>query len=150
MKPGRLVSPWSAVICAAGLSLPAFGCGFVFSHAPPPGHERMEYFTCTESDAGPILDIVWAGLNVAGAVAAAADPDAYEDPGQIVAVGVGWGVLSTAAAVTGFRKSQRCRLARQQLAERQAQRTLVPAGAALVQTVIITPSADTLTVGERV
>ena len=27
----------------------ATGCGFVFSHAPPEGHEQMDFFTCTES-----------------------------------------------------------------------------------------------------
>lgn len=43
-------------------------CGFVFSQGPPTGHEQMESFTCTESNAGPILDIVWASLNVLGAL----------------------------------------------------------------------------------
>ena len=27
----------------------ATGCGFVFSHAPPEGHEQLDYFTCTEN-----------------------------------------------------------------------------------------------------
>ena len=53
-------------------------CGFIFSHGPPDGHEQMSSFSCTEGNAGPILDIVWGGLNVIGALAAAGDPGAYE------------------------------------------------------------------------
>ena len=33
-------------------------CGFIFSHAPPAGHEQMDYFTCTESNAAPIIDVI--------------------------------------------------------------------------------------------
>ena len=58
--------------------LPLFvsGCGFLISQGPPTGHEQMPAFSCTESTTGPTLDLVWAGLNVLGAVAASADPDA--------------------------------------------------------------------------
>ena len=95
------------------------GCGFVFSQGPPTGHEQMESFTCTESNAGPILDIVWASLNVLGALGAASDPSAYENSGEIVAVGLGWGVFSSFSAASGFNKSKQCKLALRQLAERQ-------------------------------
>jgi len=132
------------------------GCGFVFSQGPPTGHEQMESFTCTESNAGPILDIVWASLNVLGALGAASDPSAYENSGEIVAVGLGWGVFSSFSAASGFNKSKQCKLALRQLAERQAQRRANPSGLSLptevpsVQAVMVTPPEDTLAVGERV
>lgn len=156
MKPKRLVSWLSAVAVVGCLSLPVAGCGFVFSKGPPTGHEQMDSFTCNESNAGPILDIVWASLNVLGAGAAASDPSSYDNPDQIVFVGVAWGVFSSFSAATGFNKSKRCRRALQLLAERQAQRranplpALPPMDATSVQAVIVTPSEDTLAVGERI
>lgn len=124
------------------------GCGFVFSHGPPTGHEQMESFTCTESNAGPTLDIVWASLNVLGAVAAAADPSAYDNSGEIVVVGIGWGVFSSFSAASGFNKSKQCRHALQQLAERNAQRRAGVAGSVdLPSAVVVSPSDDTLAVG---
>lgn len=137
------------------LSLLLSGCGFVFSKAPPTGHEQMESFTCTESDAGPILDVVWASLNVLGAATAASDPSAYENSGQIVAVGLAWGIFSSFSAASGFNKSKQCRRALQQLALRQSQRQANPTGQILptdlpsVQAVLVSPSEDTLVVGER-
>ncbi len=115
----------------------------------------MEYFTCTESNAGPIIDIIRRGLNVLGTLLVAGDPDAYDNPGVTVAVGFGWGVLSGSAAGVGFNKSKKCRLAKQQLAQRQAQaRYGAPQAEAAVgesvQAVVLSPEADTLTVGERV
>ena len=120
---------------------------------PPVGHEQMDYFTCTEGDAGPILDIVWAGLNVAGAVVCAADPDSYENSGACVAVGLGWGALSGTSAVVGFGKTKKCRDAKQQLAERQSQQRAPgreQQADIVVQSVVLTPSADTLAIGDRV
>jgi uncharacterized protein YjdB len=86
---------------------------------------------------------------------AASDPDSYENSGQIVAVGLGWGVVSSVSAATGFSKSSKCRQALQQLAERNAQRlnqtnAAPPPGAPSVMTVVVSPSDDTLAVGEQV
>jgi uncharacterized protein YjdB len=127
----------------------ASGCGFVFAKGPPTGHQQMESFTCNESDAAPILDVVWASLNVLGAVAALSDRDNYDHPDQVIAVGLGWGVFSSFSASHGFDKSKQCRRALAQLAERQAQRH-GNVGAVPVQAVVITPADDTLGVGERV
>jgi hypothetical protein len=150
MKP-RL----SAVLVVGFLALGVSACGFVFSKAPPTGHELMESFTCTESDAGPILDVVWAGLNVLGAAAAASDPAAYDNPDQIEVVGLAWGVFSSFSAASGFKKSKQCRRALQLLAERHEQPRAAPTPALspfdvpVVQAVVVTPTADTLAVGER-
>lgn len=132
----------------AALLMFVSGCGFVLSKGPPRGHETTDYFTCTESNTGPILDIVWGGLNVLGAVIAAAEPDPYGDRGPAVAVGLGWGVLSGFSAASGFKKSEQCRTAKKQLAERlRLGRPVVPAVVTVVQSVVITPAADTLATG---
>ncbi len=138
------------------MSLLVSGCGFLISQGPPTGHEQMAAFSCTESNTGPTLDLVWAGLNVLGAVAASSDPNAYDNPDQIVAVGVGWGVLSSVSAASGFHKSKECRRALQQLAARHGgvpapgSPVIAPFGPVIVQVVDVAPAADTLAVGERV
>ncbi len=48
----------------AWLTFSAGGCSFVFVSGPPLGHEELEYFTCTESNSVPVLDVLWAGLDV--------------------------------------------------------------------------------------
>lgn len=121
----------------------------------------MEYFACTEGNAGPIIDVIWGSLNVVSAIAIAADPDTYyyyygSETG--IAVGILWGVVSGTATGAGFTKSAKCRAAKRQLAERQAAGRGVavdrPAGQQGaqpgVQAVVVNPGADTLAVGERV
>jgi uncharacterized protein YjdB len=127
-------------------------CGFIFSHAPPEGHEEMDYFTCTDNNAGPIIDVIWASLNVLGALVAAGDPDAYENSSQIIAVGLSWGVLSGAAAGVGFNKTKKCKAAKRAQAQRQGQgaREDTRAGDTVVQAVVVSPDAATLTVGQRI
>ena len=130
----------------------ATSCGFLFSHAPPEGHEQMDFFSCTESNAGPIIDVIWASLNVLGALAAASDPDAYAE--GTTAIGLSWGILSGAAAGVGFNKSKKCKAAKRALAARQTQgrveRREPPPADLVVQAVVVSPAADTLQVGERV
>lgn len=150
MKP-RL----SAVLVVGVLALGASGCGFLLSKGPPTGHELMPSISCTESDAGPILDIVWAGLNVLSAAVVASDPDAFEYPGFNVVAGLGWGVFSSFSAASGFSKSKQCRRALHLLAQRHGQPgvatpALIPGDVPLVQAVVVAPSADTLAVGERI
>jgi len=136
-----------AVLVVAFLSLVLSGCGFVLTKGPPTGHEQMTGFTCTESDAGPILDVVWAALNVLSAAVVASDPDAFVNSDLNVVLGLAWGAFSTFSAASGFSKSKQCRRALLLLAQRQG---LVPVDVALVHAVVVTPSADTLAVGERV
>jgi len=136
------------------LSLLLSGCGFLISKGPPTGHEQMLSFSCTESNAGPTLDIVWAALNVLGAAAAASEPDAYENAGEIVAVGIGWGVVSSFSAASGYKKSKECRQALQQLAQRNAERNGAVSGIVVpdngtVMAVVVSPSDDTLAVGAQ-
>lgn len=144
----------SRILLCASLIIPTSGCGFIFSHGPPAGHEKLDYIPCTESNAAPIIDVVWGSLNVLGALGALADRESYDNPDQIVVVGLSWGVISGFAAASGFKKSSQCQRARHALGLRQAARGggILPVrgvDSAMVQAVTIVPSLDTLAVGER-
>lgn len=125
------------------LLLPAVsGCSFLFVNGPPSGHAQMNYFSCTESDAGPILDAIGAGLQAVGTIAIAADPDAYEDywdvsSGAAIASGSAWTILLGSAALVGFNKTDGCRAAKRALADRQASAQRSP------------PAVDTMIVMQR-
>ena len=113
-------------------------CGFIFSHAPPAGHEQMDYFTCTESNAAPIIDVIdviWAFVIQSDIPIAS----------RLVFAG-----LSGVAAGVGFSKSRECRAAKRALAQRLSARRDPRAVEAVVQTVVISPATDTLAIGERV
>lgn len=137
----------------SGLSLLCTSaCGFILTQAPPADHRSQTYFTCTESNAGPVVDIIWGGLNVLGGLLASDDPSSQfysADASQTRTIGLAWGLLSGSAAAVGFAKTKRCREAKQELAERQ--RTGV-AGvppqetATTVATVSLAPAVDTLLV----
>jgi len=139
------------VVAIGLMSLAMSGCGLVVSQGPPTGHELMPAFSCTESNVGPTLDLIWGGANVLAAIAAASEPDPsyYDHPSLAVAVGLSWGVVSTVSAVVGFRKTRECRRALQQLAQRNGAAAPAPFGPVIVQTVVLTPAADTLAVGEQ-
>jgi hypothetical protein len=131
------------------------GCGFILTQGPPEGHAQMDYFSCTESNAGPIIDIVWGGLNVLGALVVAADPGDYRDSDAAIVGGLLWGALSGSAAAVGFGKTRRCRSAKQQLAQRLGPNappgpSTGPSGGRPVQAVVVEPARRTLAVGERV
>jgi hypothetical protein len=102
----------------------ATGCSFLFVNGPPAGHESMPFFTCTQSNALPILDGIWAGLNGLGAVTAlTAEEGTYENQSQAVGVGIGWFVLSSLSARSGFKDTRECRAATASLMQRLAPRT---------------------------
>lgn len=141
----------TAVLAAMALNLA--GCSLLFTSAPPSNYKELNSFSCTESEAAPILDVVGAALNLLGAVAIAGNKEAYENPDQAVAVGLAWTAALSGSAVFGFSNAKKCREARTEAGNRNA---LIPAttaqpltvgGPALVE---ITPAVDTLHVGERV
>ena len=133
-------------------------CSMLFTHGPPEGHEKMVYFTCSESNTGPVLDIVWGALNITGALVIAGHRDEYDNPDQGVATGVVWGIISGISAGIGFDRVKKCQAAKRQLAERQASapahaEQVAPGRAAEVagvQTVVIQSGDDTLTIGQPV
>ena len=133
-------------------------CSLLFTHGPPEGHEKMVYFTCSESNTGPVLDIVWGALNITGALVIAGHRDEYDNPDQGVATGVIWAIVSGISAGVGFDRVKKCQAAKRQLAERQASaparaEQAAPGRAAEVagvQTVLIQSRDDTLTIGQQV
>ena len=158
MNPTGLRARLTAIALAGFVAATTGGCGLLLVQAPPEGHEQMPYFSCTESNAGPIIDVVVGGLYAVSALLCAADPEGYEDysgynAGACVAVGIGMGALLGTSTIVGFDKTKKCRAAKLQLAERQMQQR-APVEAQpidlIVQSVVLTPSADTLAVGERV
>jgi hypothetical protein len=144
------VTPLRAAL-ALGLLLTT-ACGFILTQAPPADHLSQPYFSCTESNAGPVIDVIWGGLNVLGGLLASDDPSSQfysPDAGQTRVLGLAWGVLSGSAAATGFDKTKRCREAKRELAERQraaAANASPQATTETVATVEVTPAADTLVV----
>ena len=153
MRTFRSTVRAATTVVIAGPLLLNSACGLIITQAPPAGHQSLAYFSCSESTAGPVIDIVWGGLNVLGGLLATSDPSSpfYNvNPGQTRSVGLAWGVLSGASAAVGFGKVKRCREAKRQLAERQRS-GLVGGGAletsAVVAAVVIAPAVDTLRVG---
>ena len=138
------------ITCLFG-TIAVSGCGFLFVSAPPEAHARQAYVSCTESNVGPNLDFVWAGLNISGALAASLSPDSYVSPGETVAIGIAWTLFSGASGIRGLKKTSQCREAKRMLAERQVQQrgeatqSSIQTGSAL--SVTITAPRDTVKVG---
>ena len=124
MNRSHFASRWTVFALLGSLSMATGACGFIFSHGPPQGHEQMNRIPCTESNTGPILDVIWAGVNVLAAIAAVTGPgpEPVVSRGALVAYSLSWGLLSVGAAGVGFDKSKKCRTAKRALAQRQAQR----------------------------
>ncbi len=125
-------------------------CGLIFTHGPPAEYEHLEHFSCTASNTGPVIDVVWGALNLAGALVVAGNPDQYLNPDQAEASGLFWGVLSGVSAGVGFDKVKKCVAAKRDLAERQAKARSSAAGPSLgpadIHSVQVAPAVDTLVV----
>jgi hypothetical protein len=151
------------LVTVALLASALFGtvaCGFVLTQGPPEGHQQMTHFTCTESNVGPILDVVEAGGGVLIAVVGSSSSNTggggYGAPSGSAAVATGllgsvvWGV----SAAVGLHKTSECRAAMRQLGARLAQgRPSLMTGqpvAPNAKVVAVSPPADTMAVGERV
>lgn len=95
------------------------GCSWIFVQRAPANHQQLVAFDCTTSVAAPVLDAVWGGLNLAGALAAAGGNDRSwsgpSDRGTTFIVGMGWAVISGVAAGYGFVHTSACRQAKDEL-----------------------------------
>ena len=108
-----------------GLVLLATGaCSLVFVNGPPPGHQQMEDFNCTESRVVPIVDI---GL---GAAAAATTRVQTESPvtgewevvvGQTIAFAAAVTAVYALSSFVGFKRAGACRAAKKEIAQREQQ-----------------------------
>ena len=134
------------------VSLGSAGCSLLLVDGPPQGYAQMDHFHCTESNALPMLDALWAGLNFLGGVAVAVEPDDYQDPGHLIAGSVFWTVLSGWSAMTGHQETRSCRAAR--FSEAQERRAgpgpPMVERSSQVEAVMVKPTAETLAVGEAV
>jgi hypothetical protein len=153
MKRLRVPSALTAFLLAL-VPLVLGGCGLLLTKGPPVGHESLPHFSCTETTTGPLLDVAWGALNLVGAGVIAANREQYLDPDPAIVSGFVWAVISGISAGVGFERVRKCVAATRQLAERLAR---APGAAAApqveapgVQAVLVTPSADTLTVGDHV
>ncbi len=120
MCGGQLLPRLTLLAALGACSLTAGACGFIITHGPPEGHEQMQQFSCTESNTGPTMAVISAGLSVLSAAIAFQQPGYYEDPDMVVAQGLASGVVFGAAAGVGFNKVKKCRAAKLELADRQA------------------------------
>ena len=103
------------------------GCSYLFVSGPPTNHAQMGSFECSESNAWPVIDAIWAGLNGIGAASAASD-DQNPNQGQVVAVGLAWLAVSGISAIYGFTKVSDCHAAKRLRDERYyPERIAVPA-----------------------
>jgi hypothetical protein len=64
-----------ALALSPALALSLSACSFVFVSGPPPQHEQLPYFKCTESRVAPVLDIIFAVLQGANFLVAAGSSD---------------------------------------------------------------------------
>lgn len=101
------------------------GCSFLFVKGPPEQHAQMSSFDCSESNAWPVIDTIWAGLNGLGAISAGND-STTPNQSQVIAVGVSWLVVSGISAIYGFGKVSACNEARRQREERYQRAMGVP------------------------
>ena len=93
--------------------LPLCGCSLIFVERPPAKHVESAHLTCTTGQALPILDTVFAGLEVARTVyAATADQSVYDkfpiSRGADIALGVGFAALFAASAGYGYVHTSMC------------------------------------------
>jgi hypothetical protein len=142
MKPNLILLGLSSLLFT--------GCGFLLTNGPPTGHEEMDSFSCTDQDAGPILDAIGGGAAVLVATSAVAIPHWHDNSDRMVTVGLAWGVVSGFSAANGFKKLKRCRAAYRQLAIRHGQHPAdLPPEGPFVQAVVVSPADTRLAVGEQ-
>lgn len=131
------------------------GCGLLRTQPPPTGHEHMTYFSCTEGNAGPIVDFVLAGLHgLSTASVVSNEGDSHAErrvDAFMVTSGVIWTALFTTSGFVGLKKTARCREARELLAIRLSAPGAVEGPADLgLSSVRIEPARSTLEIGEQV
>ena len=107
------------------------GCSLMFVHGPPPDYEGLDHVVCTESNTAPVLDVLLAGLGLAGGIVLAIDvandpliqntePNGEPVVLEAIALGVIPATVLGVSAGVGFNRVKKCRAAREQLAKRHA------------------------------
>jgi len=101
-------------------------CGFLLTQGPPPGHERMNAFRCTESNAGPILDLVEAVAGAVLTVGLASTSGQFLDFSAVAPAFGGAALVYAISGGVGLHRTSECRAAIRQLEARQAQARPAP------------------------
>jgi hypothetical protein len=122
---------WLVLGMVASLS----GCSFAFVSGPPPHHEELPAFDCTESRVAPVLDTVFAALQVANlALAASSTDQQWSDTfngnppinrGTAVPLYIALAAVGTFSAYYGYSRTGDCREALE-AARNRAQGTVGP------------------------
>lgn len=114
---------------ALALCTAASGCSLVLVDGPPEGYREMDTFSCTEGDAIPILDVLWATVNGIAAAQAWLE-STTPDRGEIILLGSTMAVASGVSATIGFRRRSACRQARLEMARLRQSRARTDTAAA--------------------
>lgn len=123
MKRNHVVSLCTTAALLGCLTLGTSACGWFFVHGPPAGYQGMNDFSCTQSVAGPVLDLagfVWFTIN--GQVNAQAGRVAATAIDAAASVAFVWSGLD------GAGKIKACRAAKAQLAARLGRGPVASAG----------------------
>ena len=109
-----------SICLALGMSMGGAGCSFAFAKKAPLDYKNMAAFDCTEGKTLPVLDVIFASIQVARvAIAAGASDEDYEGAslsrGADLGLGVALGALSIASATYGFHVSNECRRAKDEV-----------------------------------
>jgi hypothetical protein len=105
-------------LCASVLLVTLGGCSFVFVDAPPAQHKKLPYFSCTSSNALPVLDLVLGGLIGLAAVEAVRNESSGSTFEGDAWVGVAEAAAFAASGLYGLSKTSACREAQGELMTR--------------------------------
>jgi len=146
----------STTLVVVTISLLSSGCGLLMTTAPPANHVSLPAFSCTESNVGPGLDGIMAGMMVLNGGLTLANSDDYyyskKEAHTVVAINAGLGLLYGISASKGMQKTKDCRAAKQEFMLRMAQQqpsTAETQNGTIIQFVRVTPVVDTLSIGEH-
>jgi hypothetical protein len=117
MRLTRSASHIALFILLVSLPMAVCGCGFALVRGPPAGYQQVQQFSCTESDLGPILDVIAAAGGLVTIAVSQGDYYYYAQD-EMIAGGAAAAAVYGASAVVGFLRTKRCRAARRQLEER--------------------------------
>jgi len=119
------------LLCWGLAATTSSGCSFVFVDGPPTNARKMQAFTCTNSNALPVVDAVIAGLAALSVVGALTDGshETYDASTQTykqspdystAAVAGAWAALFAASAFVGHSRVSECRDATDELMQRMS------------------------------
>ena len=121
------------LLCWGVAATTSSGCSFLFVDAPPSNAKRLPAFTCTNSNALPVVDGVIAGLATLSVVGALTDGShqTYDAATQTwsksspdsstAAVAGAWAALFAASAFVGHSRVSECKEATVDLMQRMSQ-----------------------------